>query len=1302
MSKLLGAILCVLLVGGFPVNSQAGDEDRHFSPLVRNFSARDYRAGTQNWCLTRHSNGLLYVGNTAGVLEYDGKNWQIIRTKDDAGVRSLFSDPQSGRIYVGATSEFGYLEPNAQGQMIYFSLKEKLPPQEQSFAEVWNTFVAPDGVYFYTDFALFRWDGKKMHILHPENKEEGFYSCVYTNNNIYIHIQDKGLHILKNGKIELLPDGDHFKGDGIFNIEQYDDQRIIFRTINKGIFIYDGIKVKPFESPIANTLKNAKPYQIRRLKNGDFAFVTFLDGVFITDPLGNLKMHLNEKSGLKDNQAVAAFDDTEGNLWIALMSGLAVVQYPNPLIHIPAKVGFNAGIIALKSANEKVYAGTLEGLFEMNTDGLKPSIRKIEGIKGIVYDINVQEGRIWASTQYGIIAYADGKTQNISPLSATAIVRSKKHANLCYVGTWTGMTALRRQPDGSWKEESPLKQLKAEVCEMQETPDGKLWVWLRRGGVAKIDFSGGYSTDPQITFYTEKDGLPDRINNPVKNINGQIVFCTKKGFYQYDEQKKRFIPNENLNACLPDTGWGLYEALVTKEGDIWVHRIRNHYERETGVLQKTADGKYLYSKAPFASLGNDVAINGITVDHNGITWIATMDAVIGYNPVINKTQTHNFKPLLRKIQNAQAVNVFNGVASSNNKADKQEPIVFNYQDAHNITFTIGSTLFSQSDHTLFQYRIDPFDSKWSAPVNDPVINYTGLLEGSYTLRVRAINAYGQFSEELRYPIRILPPWYRHWLAYLGYILSAGLIVWGIVQWRVKELKKARILLEQRVNERTQEIDFQKQALEASNKEIMLQKQELEHQNQLMDSYSRQINQKKTDLEKALEIISQKNLEADNIHHEITLKNQLLNEKNAELEKALTEVAQANEETRALNDQLTHLNSELIRQKADLVNAFEEIHAKNDQLESANLEIQRQYKLLGDQNEELFAGQEELKRTLEHLQEAQAQLIMSEKMGVLGTMMAGVAHEINTPIGAIKAAAENVHANLPILIPKLPDFFAKLNPKDLEMFFQLVDVAMKAEPIGSVAEERQIRKNVALALEAMGIPKADTLARTLSKIGVYKQLNDFVVLFKHPSSEEIVEMAGTLGKMRLNADNILTAVGKTQKIIFALRSFSHQNPSVEMLPCRIESQIPLALTLYHNTLKQGVEVSTEFEEGLPEIYCYPDELDQVWINLITNAVHAMNNKGELRIKVYSDDSYIRVSITDSGPGIPTEIQPYIFDAFFTTKAQGEGTGLGLHICKQIIDKHQGLIALDSVPGKTTFTVALPLRLTSSQGIRAPQA
>jgi len=106
-------------------------------------------------------------------------------------------------------------------------------------------------------------------------------------------------------------------------------------------------------------------------------------------------------------------------------------------------------------------------------------------------------------------------------------------------------------------------------------------------------------------------------------------------------------------------------------------------------------------------------------------------------------------------------------------------------------------------------------------------------------------------------------------------------------------------------------------------------------------------------------------------------------------------------------------------------------------------------------------------------------------------------------------------------------------------------------------------------------------------------------------------------------------------------------------------------------------------------CYPDELNQVWANLVHNALQGMNNKGTLTINANRQDTRLLVSITDSGKGIPLEIQSKIFEPFFTTKAIGEGSGLGLHIVKKIIDKHSGTIEVESIPGRTTLTVSLPI-------------
>jgi signal transduction histidine kinase len=167
------------------------------------------------------------------------------------------------------------------------------------------------------------------------------------------------------------------------------------------------------------------------------------------------------------------------------------------------------------------------------------------------------------------------------------------------------------------------------------------------------------------------------------------------------------------------------------------------------------------------------------------------------------------------------------------------------------------------------------------------------------------------------------------------------------------------------------------------------------------------------------------------------------------------------------------------------------------------------------------------------------------------------------------------------------------------------------------------------------------------------------------------------------------------VVFALKRFARFDHFGQKVEANITDGIETVLTLYHNKLKHDIEVIKHYAP-LPPILCYPDELNQVWTNLIQNALQAMDYKGTLIIEVSEQDKQAVISMTDSGKGIAEEIKEKIFEPFFTTKEAGEGSGLGLDIVRKIIEKHEGNIAVESQPGKTTFTVSIPIPWDKSQG------
>jgi signal transduction histidine kinase len=342
-----------------------------------------------------------------------------------------------------------------------------------------------------------------------------------------------------------------------------------------------------------------------------------------------------------------------------------------------------------------------------------------------------------------------------------------------------------------------------------------------------------------------------------------------------------------------------------------------------------------------------------------------------------------------------------------------------------------------------------------------------------------------------------------------------------------------------------------------------------------------------------------------------------------------------------------------------------------------------------QSDRLEQTIQELSHALDFLQTAQSQLIQSEKMVALGQLIAGIAHEINTPLGAIRSSAGNISTFLSQILEELPILFQELTPLELADFFALMRRSLQKELGFSPKEKRQLKRELIRDLEAQGIENNSLVADTLVDMGVYREIERFLPLIARPDSQQVLNVAYKLSALKRGTETIDTATDRASKIVFALKKYARYDRMGKRIQSDIIDGIETVLTLYQYQIKKGVEVIRNYEE-LPLVSCYPDELNQVWTNLIQNALHAMKYQGTLTIEAENQTERVQICITDSGTGIPEHIRARIFEPFFTTKPPGEGSGLGLDIVKKIIDKHSGEVAVESEPGRTTFKIILPVQ------------
>ena len=891
-------------------------------PAVHVYPAFDYGQHPYNHGVAVSQEGLVYVANQDGVLEFDGQTWRLLPIPGPKTPQVLAIGAEGG-LYVGLNGDVGQLGADS---LWFPTFRSLVPAEPASPPGSMDRLLLVDGVMHAVSSSrvLFLRPDSVQTVLAPSPIQNAFEH----NGGLYAVLWGRGLtRVSATGFASLFTDDPLAREDVAFSMA-VDDSTTLLATRSGSVFGLRGTTLLPADSLGLAGFPTANVRTSLRMRDGTLV-LGLSQGRLSVHHAGSRSFRVYDyRDGLPFGDINGMAEDERGGLWLATSDGVARLDWQSPLSRPPASAGWSGPVRAAMHFRGRLYLGTDRGLLVADPGPLPRSFSPVNSLNEPVIGIRVAGNDLVIASGSRLVILPGGEAAlgYTLPLEATVhALAVDRDARTLTAGIGEGIIRFTRIA-GRWQEDARLSLPDQQPHTLLD--DGtNLWAGVSPTGLVRVQWTTSDSTAATVTGYTEQQGLPVGKVHPIL-LGQDVAVWSRDGMRRFDPLADRFLAEDPLYLASGSLSGDLRHIDVAPGDTVWV--IGSDV---AGIVPPAGgnDARRLQLSEGLQRLSQRT-IHQVSCEPGSkgtVCWFATDQGILRFEARAPAGSPQGLPVHVRRIESAATPLFLGGAPGALVPPDLQLDA-----NRNDLTFAWASPGAEGQDGVRFQYRLVGLADTWSAWTSDTSARFADLYENSYAFEIRALQASGRVGPITRVTFTIRPPWYRSLWAFTLYALlfvaSVFLAGKSLARFHVAQLSESNIRLAGRLQAQTAEVEGQRHLLAQRNLDLEQRNDQLLMQQRQLEIRHEELRKTKLHIEEQAEQLALQNRERDIQRRELERQRRLLARTNEALEdsgdRAARYALEAQEATTAKSRFLANMSHE-IRTPMNAIIGFTDLLAR---------------------------------------------------------------------------------------------------------------------------------------------------------------------------------------------------------------------------------------------------------------------------------------------------------------------------------------------------------------------------------------